>query len=547
MQIAQAIERTAQADRIPPGSRLQIRGQRRRWPRPFPKQNPESSCFISFIFNMMFSKCAAKNAHATFPHAPIWSEPYGCVASSLYAYVDLPERAGNMFASFEYSALPLDSINLDVRNPRIVTQSKLASQEAIVKYLFEHERLASFIKKVSHEGKNKGAERPYVVKSGKGFTVIEGNTRIAAYKLLAGLIIPPAEYASAVPSSVSAETKKSLLTVDCSIAPNRDALLPIMANSHFGLGDKSKWGYLGSRKAVFDEWQDGKTIAQLAKVFDRTKGQINDLIIEYLLYLEALNLKWTDTEKSVLLDPSVEFNPPVRFLQTRGHKAKMGIAYDKTNLKIEFLETSAKDRFKTLIMKLVINPEPGLGATASFEEVFPPVVTKQEASKAENNGQAPASGVAAQSSVGGTTPAASGASNTTAGQATKPGTMFAYKVTVSSNLLLQLIKEAKDLNVKKFPAAATFLLRNIVESLLKHIIHAQSASSASKSLDLEGALNLCQSNSVSLPHEDKKILKEFNKTHVNYLNLGAHGNVIPNPDRVMAARDCIDQFIKKNI
>lgn len=455
-----------------------------------------------------------------------------------------------MFASFEYSALPLDSINLDVRNPRIVTQDKLKSQDAIVKYLFEHEGLASFIKKVSYEGKNKGAERPYVVKTGKGYTVIEGNTRIAAYKLLSGLMIPPSEYASAVPSSVSAATKKNLSTVDCSIAPNRDALLPIMANSHFGLGDKSKWGYLGSRKAVFDEWQDGKTIAQLAKVFDRTKGQINDLIIEYLLYLESLKLTWTVKEKSVLLDPSVEFNPPVRFLQTRGHKAKIGIEYDKTNLKIVFSDTAAKEKFKTLVSKLVINPEPGLGATASFEEVFPPAIAKQEAIKTGDKGQTSTSTPGAKAEKTGTEQSVPGAvskSVATETEAAKPGTMFAYKVTVSSNLLVQLIKEAKDLNVKRFPAAATFLLRNIVESLLKHIIHAQSASSASKSLDLEGSLNLCQSNAVSLPQEDKKILKEFNKTHVSYLNLGAHGNIIPNPDRVMAARDCIDQFIKKNI
>ena len=46
---------------------------------------------------------------------------------------------------------------------------------------------------------------------------------------------------------------------------------------------------------------------------------------------------------------------------------------------------------------------------------------------------------------------------------------------------------------------------------------------------------------------DKKILKQFQQDHLSYLNLGAHGNVIPNADRVAAARDCIDQFIKKHV
>lgn len=68
-----------------------------------------------------------------------------------------------------------------------------------------------------------------------------------AYKLLTGLIAPPKEYAGTV-SVISSAAKKALLSVDCGIAPNRDPLLPIMVNAHFGLGDKSEWGYLGSER-----------------------------------------------------------------------------------------------------------------------------------------------------------------------------------------------------------------------------------------------------------------------------------------------------------
>ena len=184
-----------------------------------------------------------------------------------------------MFGSFKYKSIPLKDIILDDKNPRIVTQKKLTSPAEILAYLYEYEDLEKFIKRIAAEGKNIGAERPYVVRAGNNYVVVEGNTRIAAYKLLTGLLSPPKEYAGSVPS-ISAKSKATLLNVDCSIAPNRDALLPIMASAHFGLGDKSKWGYLGSRKAVYDEWQSGKTIAKLAKVFDRTQGQIKDLIFE---------------------------------------------------------------------------------------------------------------------------------------------------------------------------------------------------------------------------------------------------------------------------
>src|SRR6185503_16236184 len=97
---------------------------------------------------------------------------------------------------------------------------------------------------------------------------------------------------------------------------------------------------------------------------------------------------------------------------------------------------------------------------------------------------------------------------------------------------------------KRFPACATFLLRNVIESVLRHIIEDQKANKTGTGLDLEGCLNLCMSNHVTLPATDKKILTEFKKDHLAYLNLGAHGNVIPNPDRVAAARDCIDMFVK---
>jgi hypothetical protein len=273
-----------------------------------------------------------------------------------------------MFSTFQYETIALGNIDLDDRNPRIVTQTKLTDQDEILAYLYEHEELDTFIKKIVHEGKNRGAERPYVVSEGKKYIVVEGNTRIAAYKVLTGLLNPPKHQPAAPP--ISDAVKASLASVDCSIAPSRDALLPIMAKAHFGIGDKNKWGYLGSRKAVYDEWKSGKTIAKLATVFQLSEGQIRDLILEYQLYLEALKLKWSTKEKQKLFQPDVAFNPPVRFLDSAGHKDKIGIEFDKVNMKIKFDGVEAKKRYKHLVSKLVVHPEKGLGATANYDQVF---------------------------------------------------------------------------------------------------------------------------------------------------------------------------------
>ncbi len=451
-----------------------------------------------------------------------------------------------MFSKFKYERIPLSLIKLDDRNPRIVTQEKLKTEEAIIRYFFEHENLAGFMKKLVSEGHNRGAERPYVVKDAKTYIVIEGNTRVAAYKLLTGQIAAPEEYASSVPH-IPEPMKAELLAVDCTIAPSRDALLPIMASAHFGLGDKSKWGYLGSRKAVFDEWVGGKSIAQLASAFDKKPGQIRDLILEYQLYLAALDLGWTKAERDELLKPEVEFNPPVRFLQSTGHKSALGIDFDRINLKIVFGGEETKNKFKHLVRKLVVDTGKGLNATSTYKDVFADYVEQTASgsttSSATSNGGSSSTSSASASQSG----SGSGTKAGTAGGTLPKGALFGYLPSSNSAIHQQLMKEAKSLNCEKYPAAGTALLRCIVETLLKSIIHDQGANTKNNLLSLETSIDVCLGNQVQLSADDKKILKEFKKSHLDYVNLGTHGTTVPNALRLMAARDCIDQFVMRNI
>lgn len=444
-----------------------------------------------------------------------------------------------MYAKFKYEPLPLGEISLDEKNPRIVSQSPIASQDAILAYLFQHEDLLAFIRRIAHGGKNKGAERPYVIKKGAKYVVIEGNTRIAAYKVLTGLLSAPKEYEGQVPT-VSDDLKSSLLVVDCTIAPNRDSLLPIMAEAHFGSGDKSKWGYLGSRKAIYDEFKSGKTIAQLSKAFGVPQSEITDYLPDYELYLKALNLNWTVQERKKLLDPRVAFNPPVRFLQTKGHKELLGVSFDRANIAVKFNNSEAEKKFQHLLRKLVINPTQGLGATALYLDVFKDYTTQALSSPLTPTTPSPPP-PAPPGSPAKSPPPSPG------GPRLKSGALFNYPVKVHSSLIRQLMKEASDINVKKLPGCATFLIRNLLEALLKHIIEKSNANPQKKALSLEECINLCCGKTVPLGKDDQKILKEFQNHHLGYINLGAHGNVIPNSDRVFQIRDLIDQFIMKNV
>jgi hypothetical protein len=66
----------------------------------------------------------------------------------------------SLFDKFNYHRIALSLIRLDLRNPRIVTQNPLTSEDEVIKYLFEHEDLRDFLKKIAFEGRNEGAERP---------------------------------------------------------------------------------------------------------------------------------------------------------------------------------------------------------------------------------------------------------------------------------------------------------------------------------------------------------------------------------------------------
>jgi hypothetical protein len=456
-----------------------------------------------------------------------------------------------LYEKFKYERVPLSLIRLDDRNPRIVSQDKLPSEEAIISYFFENEDLASFIKTISAEGRNPGAERPYVIKNGAGFVVIEGNTRVASYKLLTGQIVAPSSYSAAVPF-VSQAIKDELSNVDVAIAPSRDALMTIMARAHFGRGDKSRWGYLGSRKAVYDDWKAHKSVVQLSQVFGRPQGKIQDLLLEYLLYLEALKLKWTTAEREVLLRPSIEFNPPVRFLQSTGHKQQVGVELDKVNLTINFADGDAKAKFKHLVKRTVID-EKGPSATASYDEVFADFMAP--AAKPGGTTSQPQGGISAGPTPTGSLgpSAASGGSagdqnadSGTESAGLKPNALFNYSPARNDLTLRQLLKEAKALNTKNFPAAGSALLRSVLEVLFKLIVEEKNLNPQGKLLDIEGALNLVIGPGA-MGADDKKILKEFKTSHLSYINLSAHATVVPNHSRLIMVRDCMDAFVKRNV
>jgi hypothetical protein len=171
------------------------------------------------------------------------------------------------------------------------------------------------------------------------------------------------------------------------------------------------------------------------------------------------------------------------------------------------------------------------------------------ASKSEANGAGDnknSNGGSDKSENGAEQPGSAGGQSSGGSGNLKPNTLFSYPVKQNDLTLTQLMKEAKDLNTKKYPAAGSALLRSVVEVLLKLIIEDKSINPDGKLLDIEWAINLVISK-ANLSGNDTQVLKEFKKTFLSYINLSTHATVVPNHTRLMMARDCIDAFVKRNV
>lgn len=178
----------------------------------------------------------------------------------------------------------------------------------------------------------------------------------------------------------------------------------------------------------------------------------------------------------------MEFNPPVRFLQSTGHKSALGIDFDRINLKIVFAQEETKRKFKHLVRKLVVDTGKGLSATSTYKDVFADYV--EQRGPGSGNDSATAGGGSASNGTD-SQPGSAGGDKPGGGGSTLPkGALFGYSPSTNSAMHHQLMKEAKSLNCEKFPAAGTALLRCIVETLLKSIIHDQGANHKNNLLSL---------------------------------------------------------------
>lgn len=234
------------------------------------------------------------------------------------------------YSSWETFEYTLNSLSLDLNNPRIKYRGVPLNQTQIMKFLIEKEKVYELAKKISEEGFFVGEEPIICIENNKK-VVLEGNRRTAALKLLQD----PKKYLSKIKSNILLQNiLKNNFPVDrklkCYISPNRLQANPIIYERHQG-NTLEKWK-TGNQYAFVAEmyYEDGLNIEDICDVLNESRSKILKPLKAYNLFLEGQEV--LQKEEGIELDISdFEITNLERFYNYDEARQLLGIDFDNEN------------------------------------------------------------------------------------------------------------------------------------------------------------------------------------------------------------------------
>lgn len=225
--------------------------------------------------------------------------------------------------TFEYS---LNTLQLDLNNPRIKYSGMALNQTQIMKFLIQYEKIYDLAKKISEEGYFVG-EEPIICIENEKKVVLEGNRRTAALKLLR----EPEKYLSTSKANILIQNiAKNNFPVEkklkCYIAPNRLLANPIIYERHNG-STLERWK-TGNQYAFVAEmyYEDGLSIEDICDVLNEKRSKILKPLKAYNLFYEG---KEVLEKKGISLDVGkFEFTNLERFYNYAPARELIGIEFE---------------------------------------------------------------------------------------------------------------------------------------------------------------------------------------------------------------------------
>lgn len=221
----------------------------------------------------------------------------------------------------------IGNLQLDPLNSRIPPERRSNNQRQLLHALLEHEDVKGLASSISKLGLFP-SDRLIVEATGRQYTVLEGNRRLAAIKLLLNPELAPTDTSVKYFRRLASKANlQQLGKVDVSVFPDRISAAPIIAALHTGSA-KKRWTSLQQSRFYRELIDEGQTPNQIAEDLGISLADVRGFLRAEKLYRIALTLDHSPDVRSQLEDSNFPLTTLERFLESTVARKFLGVELD---------------------------------------------------------------------------------------------------------------------------------------------------------------------------------------------------------------------------